>query len=142
MTLAELTRLKEICEKATPGPWFVAKLPWDDRSTAIYGNRELSIGPSNDPHGARLITDCDVTMEWIEGEPDGSIEDRFNAAFIAEARTALPALIAEVERLREALEKIAEQPNRMGLLADEIVDAYPDIEETWALAREALGGGG
>lgn len=75
--------------KHTPGPWFVADRPWDDRGTAIYGNRTLKIGPPNDPHGAELVSDCNVTMEWEDGNPDPLERDRANAARIVACVNAL-----------------------------------------------------
>lgn len=78
-----LAGLGALAKEATPGPWFVAGRPWDDRETAIYGDRRLTVGPPNDPHGARLIADLDVTEEWVEGEPDQSDVDRANARYLA-----------------------------------------------------------
>lgn len=111
MTPSGLEWLDEIekrAKAATLGPWFVAERPWDDRSTAVYGNRTLKIGPDNDPHGARLITDCMVTYEQEEGEPDEEAMDRANAAHIASMnpQTALR-LIAAVRMLEEDMEDIA-----------------------------------
>jgi hypothetical protein len=49
---------------------------------------------------------------------------------------ALATLLADYQRLRAALEQIAEEPNRLGLMADEVVDEY-DIK-AWDIAAEAL----
>ena len=74
----DLGALKELCEKATPGPW-----------CALY------------PAGGMWSDSCDdmVLGPLLAPRP-------FDADFIATARTAIPALIAEVERLREALVKV------------------------------------
>jgi hypothetical protein len=110
-----MTRIKQILstwsarrEAATKGPWFVAGLPWDRRDTAVYGDRRLRFGHNYDPHAARLITDCDVTDQWIEDEPDGSIEDRNNAAFIAHSKSEHARLTKALERAVEALQTIAD----------------------------------
>lgn len=97
-----LSEIKERLERATPGPWFVAEQPFDDRSTAVYGDNKAQV--SIDPHGARFIADCDVTMEWTEGEPDQSVFDRANARFIANAPTDIAHLLATVEKLKASLE--------------------------------------
>lgn len=99
------TRLEEIearLSAATPGPWFVAEQPFDDRSTAVYGDNTAQV--ACDPHGARFIADCDVTMEWTEGEPDQSVFDRANAELIAHAPTDLAWLVERVRELEGALE--------------------------------------
>ncbi len=82
-------------DAATPRPWFVAEMPFDDRSTAVYGDNTAQV--ACDPHGARFITDCDVTMEWTEGEPDSSIIDRANAQLIANAPTDLERALKIIE---------------------------------------------
>ena len=132
-----LSEIKERLERATPGPWFVAEQPFDDRSTAIYGDNKAPV--SIDPHGARFITDCDVTMEWTEGEPDQSVFDRANARFIANAPTDIAYLLAMVERAREALEACAGclTISRFDLKTEQIIDEKLETPET-IKAREAL----
>lgn len=97
-----LRAMKERLERATPGPWFVAEEPFDDRSTAVYGDNTAQV--ACDPHGARFVVDCDVTMEWTEGEPDQSVFDRANAQLIAHAPTDIARLIRAVECAVKALE--------------------------------------
>lgn len=71
----EIARLRELCAKATPGPW-----RHEQYGTApCYGLRSTPL---------HLV----VT---VQGEDD--------AAFIAAARTALPALLDDVERLQGEL---------------------------------------
>lgn len=69
---------RDLAEKATPGPW-----TWEDGPATLYSGR----GPFHDLLG-RL-------------EPDWNGQN--NLDFIAAARSAVPALLAEVERLRALL---------------------------------------
>lgn len=74
MTKDELDELKKLCDEATPGPW--------------------------DAKGIRLLPDNEGCLNLPDGrdhELYGSLTDM---KFIAASRTALPKLIAEVERLR------------------------------------------
>jgi hypothetical protein len=73
----DLGALRELCEKATPGPW-EARL---DRYDPVI----VSAG-SNWPHG--------------DDEAHATAYVPADAVFIAAARSAVPALLAEVERLR------------------------------------------
>lgn len=70
----EIARLRELCEKATPGPW--------NRGT---GNEYRELFKNHGMHLAHVY-------ECADGD------------FIAAARTALPALLDEVERLQEIAE--------------------------------------
>lgn len=84
MTDEEIRRLRTLCEAATPGPWQVAEYDGDDW-TCDYkiesGSGTVLAGPSI-RHAGKVQS---------------------NATFIAEARTALPAALDEIERLREIL---------------------------------------
>lgn len=74
MTEDELAALEQLTEAATLGPWM-----WEKYSDHVYGDSQGLDGLA-----------YDITRD----------EDR---AFIAAARTAVPALIAEVRRLRATL---------------------------------------
>lgn len=80
MTEEELERLEELCSRATPGPWKVRQ----------------EFGRSLTPYGDVFML-CAADL----GE-EASLN---NAAFIVAARTALPALLAEVRRLQAELAK-------------------------------------
>jgi hypothetical protein len=79
MTHEQLQILRALCEKATPGPWEYHKSESGDGVLCPRGGYVVEVG-----HGT---TNND-------------------AAFIAAARDALPALLDEVERLRERLDDI------------------------------------
>lgn len=84
MTHERLHQLKELCEKATPGPW-THNPDFYDKPAVTHQNqdgRECSLFRPNDFDGLGHGKDAD---------------------FIVSARTAIPELIAEVERLKEKL---------------------------------------
>lgn len=80
MTNEELDALQALCDGATPGPW-----------------RTEDVG---EPPKRRWVVDA--KYRCVAGGTAGGIGPRaFDADFIAAARTALPALIAEVRRLTD-----------------------------------------
>lgn len=79
MTDDDLKKLRGLAEAATPGPW-----AWDD---GFLWNRETDVGVLN--HAG---------TNW-------PIDDT-NAAFIATARTAVPALLDEIARLQAEHHKL------------------------------------
>lgn len=111
MTPDELARLKALADAATPGPWRV-------------------VPPC--PHPIDESGDCgcfrggDVVA--LPGEPAA------DADFTAAARTAVPALIAEVARLRAVLRQIAEGD----LPHEQWCDTQSDCGHAKAAARAAL----
>lgn len=74
ITAEQLAQWREVCEKATPGPWL------DSETGDVYART---------PKGGRLIAD------FVPHE-----EDR---RFIVAASVGFPALLDEVERLRALL---------------------------------------
>lgn len=101
MNQEQLNAIKERVAKATSGPW-----EYDNEERGIWNNGGFNY----------LGT---VTLSHIDAD------------FIANAREDMPALIAEIERLRKAIEQIieAEAPNMEGWET-----------EVYKIAREALGG--
>ncbi len=81
MTEQELAEILERAEKATPGPWTAYSSAW------MVGSE------------CGLIAD---TNEYGDSETKASAP---NCAFIAYARDDVPALVAEVKRLRAELEQ-------------------------------------
>lgn len=78
-----VSRLRELLANATPGPW-----QFDGCSLSDFG-REYP---------------CSMSMEWIANTFDGDEDPREkeNGTLIAEAVTALPALLDLIERLTSA----------------------------------------
>ena len=104
----DLVKLREIAEKATPGPWYQSGLPWFTSGSAILAG-------SPDPHAGGMVAD---TEAW-DGERDELIENgaalataeddaRFIAAFNPQVCLSLLADRARMEKaLREAEEVLA-----------------------------------
>jgi len=89
----ELEAIKKRYEAATPGPWRAGYLGvdgWHDgEGHEIMGDSTESIVCGN--------YDCDL----------GGVIESKDAAFIAHAREDIPALVAELTKVREALEILA-----------------------------------
>ncbi len=91
MTNEELDRLEALANGATEGPW-----DWEPHGQRPDGSMDeaLFAGPS-ELHGM-LIHRLNILNAGADWDRNGAN----NRAFIAAARTAVPALIAEVRRLR------------------------------------------
>jgi hypothetical protein len=99
MTDTEIAELERLEREATPGPWSRVDAPW--RSS---GMPPWVVTGDGDPHGATAICDLAIQMDGELGD-DGGPQDsdpEADAAFIAAARNALPALLAEVRAARDA----------------------------------------
>ena len=128
MNYDELRRLES---QATPGPWaesWTQDAP--DAETAIW-----STAPGLSAEDRAIIN-----ASWY----DGPIVEltKPNAAFIAAARNALPALLDEVARLRAALEIYADDGNWARTPArDDDARLWLVVGDGYDVARAALGGG-
>lgn len=108
MTESDLTRLEKLSAAATPGPWYTVGPPW-----LPSGQWPYVIAGHDDPHVGQLVCDFDF-VEYRDreyrGRPDNSDAD---AEFVVAARTAVPALVAEVRRLTRELEWVADERDRL-----------------------------
>jgi hypothetical protein len=94
ITEEELAAIKQRAERATPGPWFVAE--------ELAGRADITTDPSGQWPGFRSPHVC------VTDGPEGDRACRVNdAEFIAAAREDVPALVAEIERLRALLLEVA-----------------------------------
>lgn len=111
-TEADLARWEALADQATPGPWRVGH-PWSAEEYWHYLCSEAS--------KAYIIGPYDVDEGGIASTPD-------DAAFLAASRTAVPALVDEVRRLRGVLTRIADG------------DGYGSATECWCwdIAADAL----
>lgn len=89
MTDDEIDTLQALCDLATPGPWFAEEHKCE---CCAYVTNEKGVSQTN-------------VMYVVNGKAASWHE---NARFIAEARTALPALLDEVQRLKATLASIEE----------------------------------
>lgn len=88
MTDDDLARIEALCEAATPGPWTVDK--------------KEDTEPNGWTHRWHWIREVAYDGPSYNYNIDGFAR-REDADFIAESRTAVPALVAEVRRLRAEL---------------------------------------
>lgn len=114
MTQDELDRLEALAKAATPGPWY-----------QVYeGSSDWTVyGPDDDVKSVANL------HRWHQVEcPD--------AAFIVAARDAVPALVAEVRRLRALVEAAYREGYDNGYVTD------PWRDQSWESsdARKALEG--
>lgn len=112
MTEEQLQAISARVNKATPGKW---------GAVPIYGEDEFYVYGDNMNEG--------VASEVYEKE---------DAEFIAHAREDVPALLAEVERLREALEFYANE-NNYDTPSDYGIGLYCEVtDDNGVLARRVL----
>jgi hypothetical protein len=121
MTL-DLPAIRARAEAATPGPWQEVLCP----KSAFDGKDWIGVA-SEDVVGKGGLGVC-INGRVGDGHEVQSVAD---AEFIAHARTDIPALLAEVDRLREQVKRAAYW------VVDEI-DPDMDAEGKDALVAEAL----
>lgn len=111
MTDEELQAIRDRAEKATPGPWVYTQFPFEKYSDALNDqSKMLAQGISPVCYGATTpgtVGDPEYCTPAFTGNGPTSAP---NADFIAHARTDIPKLLDEIERLNNRL-----------LLADELV---------------------
>lgn len=93
MTDDELARLRELCDAATPGPW--------EDGTAMCCP---DMGWVDGPNGKGVV--CPT----YEASKRTHTLDANDAAFIAAARTALPALLDLIAQLRSQTRSVTPNP--------------------------------
>jgi len=109
LTAKQLEEIRARAEKATKGPWY-AKATDDDHSQCC---NFISTVPGPFEHDQRFIGEQDdetvVALTLLQAPRLADApEFEENTEFIAHARDDIPALLAEVERLRVGLRQIAE----------------------------------
>lgn len=100
---AELERLSRIEQQATKGPWKAVAGLW----TAEDGKQQVFpavISSDGDPSKAGT---------WLVAAGTGSADPESNAEFIAEARTAMPRLVAAIQRLSELADEWEQEGFRL-----------------------------
>ncbi len=118
MTPAQLEELKKLCAEATPGPW----------RSEVWHNHDDDGWAAVGPH----IKDTPGDDFYSSEEPDSPSYDRAtsDSDFIVAARTAVPELIAEVERLRG----IIKEAERSGFFVQDDMAAPFDLSCPWCEA--------
>lgn len=95
----DLERVKAYCAAATPGPWTDYDGDW------FIGGTE----PEDRVHVTGIVVDPDVGRDTkcILLSTNYDLEPELaDVVFVASARTDLPAAVAEIERLRAAIDRI------------------------------------
>lgn len=120
-----IVELRELCEKATKGPWGVP-----GRGTSL-GRVLVSKGGSMTGWDG-MITECDAGNN-ARSQSESSV----NAEFISAARTALPLLLDEIQTLRETLAIYANEDHLINFEKWDTVSGEEIVENSlWA--RNAL----
>ena len=135
---ADRARWRALTEAATPGPW------WPDHRCVGVGSDDPSQGEAAGL-GWEVLRDRETRERaWPEPSLRGTFARGWDAHFVAEARTALPALLDENDRLRTALAAIvaeADDNDRYGshLPCDE--GEADGLDRAARIARAAMGEG-
>lgn len=111
MTELDLEAIKARCEAATPGPWHHRSTP----------NSFVT-----DPDKYSIVVDAGI-YEDLSREQQELIA-RNNRIFSAHARDDVPALVAEVERLRAALAKESDRVMELLYKIDDYKNLYPELD--------------
>ena len=126
MTPQRLAEIRARLAAATPGPWFTVDLPWRPRGCGSW-----IVAGNPDPHVGTPVLDSIDIEEWLADEdgPDYTQSDA-DLEFAAAARSDIPALLAEVDRLRGLLLSHRLDPDRCGhFLGGEQCALRPGHEE-------------
>lgn len=120
MTNDELEAVRARAAKATPGPWEAdhgcAKGYGPDAwATVVAPEGKVLFDTINGGHV--LLTDPDYEGEWRDETGD------LNATFIAHARTDIPALLDEVERLQHDVDRAREAQGELLAHAERLAGA-------------------
>lgn len=127
MTAERIAQARERCEKATKGPWYD---PWDDNAP---DDNSITAGDAGEP------------VVCVSSEDAGYLQvKREDAAFIAAARTDLPAALADLALYQAVVESLMVERRAHARMAAEPSyrgdDAVPmtAAEHTWMSAKGAL----
>ena len=131
MTEEELTRLEELGNNATPGPWEWIEDDEEDWEL-VSGTPEQIMQQQEE-----AVVYIDLMPALRRDVVKALEEDR---AFIAEARTAVPALIAEVRQLKYEREGFTMEVFNLRTELDNYHQAYADSVAEVRRLRGEVGG--
>lgn len=97
MTEQELAEYDALANAATPGPWFLHGKRADYEDDFVWAPRDQSADSPYHPLAQQLAEGYGIESVCHVAASENWDADR---AFIAAARSAVPALVAEVRRLR------------------------------------------
>lgn len=107
-----LARLRELAEKATPGPWFPKQLSSRDRTQLLAALNENWLRQDDDPERREyfFVTNDAGEAGVSTGHTGNGPTSEWNARFISAFNpAAVLALLDEVERLRSCLDSAGMQ---------------------------------
>lgn len=113
--MIDLATIKARCEAATPGPWSFS----NPTVPTTFGDRPA---PRIDDSSGKP-----VLVEGADYDDYGYFPDDATWEFIAHAREDLPALAAEVERLRTGIQELSDLHSE-GIVRDELICLLYDTE--------------
>lgn len=132
ITKSELQHWREVCEKATPGPWRV------DKSDSPRANGEPRVDGIDGPeHTVDYGMGPEIESQRIVETDSGVYGPCWpDAQFIALARTALPRAIERIEELERENERLRTTRNRVWQREQEHLESR--ISTLERLCREAM----
>ncbi len=143
MTDDELDRLDALAQAATPGPWlqgmWSGRCERPDHSVPHPGAPECTYTQylRTYPQALRYVSVApNVTL--IGGSDEGPWLDAPNAAFIAASREAVPALVAEVRRLRVELAILEAVADSIDIEREEAAATLPRLVKAAPMMLAAL----
>jgi hypothetical protein len=110
----DLATLRRLADAASPGPWRAGSWRGHCRLAHTHGpsvckyDYELETAAPDDDFFGRYVSGVEPTT-IVGSSDDGPMLNRHDAAFIAAARAAVPALCDEVERLRAELAAVEQE---------------------------------
>ena len=119
MTEKELQKIKERCEKATPGPWKALNIPYNG-----YDDPEIVT-----KDGTYI---CQTTYDMQSQSEKHNVDE--DMEFIAHAREDIPKLIAEVEKLKKKVKQLRKKIRKIDemnvtiISTMKIIPSRPKIE--------------
>jgi hypothetical protein len=116
MTNDELAEARRLCDAATPGPWNKCYAP-DTNTPAAVSDRDFEYIARTDIFSIHSDDSCIA-----------------NAAFIAAARSLIPALLAHVERLTKERDALAARRDELLTAMVRVTNETPFADE----AKDAL----
>lgn len=99
LTPDELAAIRARCEAATPGPWTLSHFSAKDTEDGDAETHIQCYADADEEEGVSLAW----VNHWSYGDDPPKQESVANALFISRARTDVPRLLDEVERLRTAI---------------------------------------
>ena len=127
--MVDIKRLREICEKATPGPWGVSGCGYD-----VFAE---TVPAFNDPSSRMVIAQC-LTAD--DGKPFNLAAKiaKNDAKFIVAAHAALPEALDEIENLKQDIKTLTETLKAIASMYAVLGYDPEDAKCMSEMAREAL----